>query len=167
MLKHLFINDFGSLLPSEHCLLDLYFNHKVALDFLHAQSLMDLDLMCSYVTDDIVYINEPFPEKRDIRGSKMFRDVFEGSPCIWGQEANLQIIQSCCRGSTVFVTRLDQFLVDGHWIKIPINGFLKIKDGKVAYWKDYWCYKKYREFIDNTYPQGFSLFKKTRVLIEK
>lgn len=72
-------------------------NLKIALDFLHSQDLMDLDLMCSYVCDDIVYVNEPFPKKRDICGKKMFREVFASSPCIWATEAKLEVLQSCCR----------------------------------------------------------------------
>ena len=68
--------------------------------------------------------------------------MFEVSPCMWCTEAKLQLLQSCYNGDdTVFVERHDQFLVDGKWIKIPILGYLKVKNGKIILWKDYWDYK--------------------------
>lgn len=136
---------------------------QVALAFLHAQTLRDLDEMCSLAHKDIVYINEPHPPERTIRGRDMFREVFAQSPCIWCPDAKLEVLQSVCQGDTVFVERLDQFLVDGHWIKIPICGYLKVLNGKVVLWKDYWCYKKYKEFVVEHYGSDFKLFKKTAI----
>ena len=48
---------------------------KVVLEFLESQSERNLEKMCSLVDDEIVYINEPHPIERAIRGKKMFREV--------------------------------------------------------------------------------------------
>jgi len=133
----------------------------VVLKFLDAQSKRDLDLMCDLVTDDIVYINEPHPPCRTIKGRDMFRDVFACSPCIWCSEANLEVLfYSRSKDHTVFTERLDQFLVNGKWLSIPICGYFKLRNGKIYLWKDYWDYSKYRTFVDKTYGPGFSLFRK-------
>jgi limonene-1,2-epoxide hydrolase len=132
-------------------------------EFLDAQSQRNLEKMCALVDDDIVYINEPHPPERAIRGKKMFRDAFAASPCIWCEKANLQVLQmSHQEGSdTVFVERHDQFFIDGHWLAIPICGYLKVKNGKVVLWKDYWDYAKYKEFVTRTYGPDFRLFRTT------
>lgn len=136
---------------------------QVVHDFLEAQSERDLDKMCSLVADDILYINEPHPPERAITSKKMFREAFAASPCIWCEKANLKVLQSShVPGSdVVFVERLDQFLVDGHWLAIPICGYLKVQHGKVVLWKDYWDYAKYKEFTTRTYGADFRLFRKT------
>lgn len=121
--------------------------------------------MCELVHDDIVYINEPHPPERAIRGKKMFREVFEASPCIWCPQADLKVLQSSYQpeSDTVFVERLDRFFIDGHWLSVPICGYLKVKDNKVVFWKDYWDYAKYKEFTTKTYGPDFRLFRKTVV----
>ena len=111
---------------------------RVVHAFLDAQSKRDLDAMCALVADDILYINEPHPPERAIRSKEMFRLAFADSPCIWCPEAKLQVLQSSHQpgSDTVFVERLDQFLVDGHWLRIPICGYLQVKNGKIQLWKE-------------------------------
>lgn len=140
---------------------------KVVLDFLDAQSERNLDKMCALVDENLVYINEPHPIERAIRGREMFREVFAASPCIWCENADLRVIQvSHERGSdTVFVERLDRFFVDGHWLEIPICGYLKVRQDKVILWKDYWDYTKYKKFTTEKYGPDFRLFRKTAELV--
>ena len=136
---------------------------QVVTAFLDAQSERNLDKMCSLVDENLVYINEPHPPERAIRGKKMFREAFAASPCIWCEKANLQVLQMSHEpgSDTVFVERLDQFFVDGHWLAIPICGYLKVKDDKIILWKDYWDYFKYKEFVTKTYGPDFRLFRTT------
>jgi len=91
----------------------------------------------------------------------MFRDAFAASPCtrargagvrrrpptddeapagIWCPQADLKVLQmSHVPGSdTVFVERLDQFLIDGVWLRVPNCGYVKVENGKIKLWKDYW-----------------------------
>lgn len=130
--------------------------------FLKAQDKRDLDLMCSMVAEDITYINEPHEEKRHIRSKTMFRKAFQGSPCIWAEKAHLEVRRMSCDGDTVYLERLDQFLIDGKWLTIPILGYIVVENGKVKYWKDYWCYKKYKEQTTQKFGPDFSLFKATK-----
>jgi len=136
---------------------------QIVSDFLHAQSERNLDKMCDLVDEEIVYINEPHPPERAIRGKNMFREAFAASPCIWCEKADLKVLQMSYVPSsdTVFVERYDQFFIDGHWLAIPICGYLKVKNGKVVLWKDYWDYAKYKEFTTKTYGPDFRLFRTT------
>jgi len=119
-------------------------------------------LFFSFYFLDLVYINEPFPAERYIIGKNNFREVFSTSPCIYCDDANLQLLQLVHEpgSDTVFVERHDQFLVDGKWIRIPILGYLKVtKDAKVCYWKDYWDYQKYKQYVTKEFGPDFKLFR--------
>jgi limonene-1,2-epoxide hydrolase len=112
----------------------------------------------------LIYLNEPFPPERQLRGKENFRDAFANSPCIYCEQANLQLLQLAHEtgSDTVFVERLDQFLIEGKWLAIPICGYLRVnKEGKVYFWKDYWDYQKYKQFVTKEYGPDFKLFKTT------
>jgi len=130
--------------------------------FLKAQDDRDLDAMCALVADDVTYINEPHPATRDITTKALFRRAFEGSPCIWAEDAKLKVLRCSCDGNTVYVERLDNFLIEGKWLQIPIFGYIVVHNGKVQYWKDYFCYKKYKEQVTALFGPQFSLFKATK-----
>lgn len=140
---------------------------RVVFAFLDAQSRRDLDGMCELISDDIVYINEPHPPSRAIRGKAMFRDTFERSPCIWCKDANLELLQHSHNGLTVFTERLDQFFIEGKWIRIPILGYLKVRDGKVAFWKDYWDYAKYKKAVQEDFGPDFKMFRERSAMDTK
>ena len=81
----------------------------VVRGFLAAQDRRDLDLMCSFVDENVVYINEPHDESRHIRGISQFRAAFEGSPCIWAQDAKLEVLKEAQNGDTVFLSASTNF----------------------------------------------------------
>ena len=138
---------------------------RVVKAFFKAQDARDLSGMCSLVDNNILYINEPHPSSRHICGRHAFQAAFANSPCIWAEDARLEILNIAYNPMTrvVFVERLDQYLIQGKWLKIPISGFLEItKQGKIAKWKDYFCYKKYKEQTIKLFGKGFSLFKQKK-----
>mmetsp|Transcript_128727 Transcript_128727/g.293895 ORF Transcript_128727/g.293895 Transcript_128727/m.293895 type:complete len:145 (-) Transcript_128727:44-478(-) len=129
--------------------------------FLKAQDDRDLDAMCQCVTDDIVYINEPLPPERQIRGKEMFCKVFAMSPCIWAEEAHLRVLNMSASPGLVFTEREDSFLIEGKWLRIPICGRFNVDDqGLIREWKDYWDYKSYEQRKLDLFGEGFSLFRK-------
>jgi len=134
----------------------------VVRGFLAAQDERDLDLMCSFVAENIVYINEPHDATRHIKGIDAFRAAFEGSPCLWADDARLEVIREACAGDTVFFERLDQFLIDGKWLTIPVCGYMVVSKSKVVLWKDYWCYRKYKTKTQELFGEKFSMFKTKR-----
>ena len=140
---------------------------QVVEEFLHRQSMRDLDGMCAMVDDDVTYVNEPHPPERHIHGIDKFRAAFASSPCIWCEDAELKLLRiSHEPGSdTVFVERLDQFCIDGVWLRIPICGYLVVnaQTNKIKFWKDYWCYAKYKEFTTKAFGPEFRLFRATVV----
>ena len=41
--------------------------------------------------------------------------------------------------------RTDRFLVDGHWIEIPIAAVFEVTDDKISLWRDYFDVDTYRK----------------------
>ena len=37
-----------------------------------------------------------------------------------------------------------------------------VKDSKVTFWKDYWCYRKYKAKTSELFGDSFSMFKSKR-----
>lgn len=55
------------------------------------------------------------------------------------QEERIEIIRWCVDGSTIWNERVDHYLIDGRWHKIPIMGFLELNDDQqVILMRDYY-----------------------------
>ena len=65
--------------------------------------------------------------------------------------------------AVVFCERLDQYKIDGRWLKIPIMGVfdVDITAGTILRWKDHFCYAKYQKQKEALFGANFSLFRKT------
>lgn len=55
------------------------------------------------------------------------------------QEERIEIIRWSVDGSTIWAERVDHYLIDGRWHKIPIMGFIELNDDqKVILMRDYY-----------------------------
>ncbi|GBG29463.1 Hypothetical Protein FCC1311_056842 [Hondaea fermentalgiana] len=72
-------------------------------------------------------------------------------------QSYLTTLKFARNGSLVFVERIDNFLINGTWLRIPICGYFKVCQGKIEFWKDYWDYCRYKEFVRNTFGKGASM----------
>ena len=96
---------------------------QIVTPLIQACERRDLDLVCSLVTDDIEYDNVPIGK---VSGPDRVRDVLS-------------------RGVSAAAERIDRFLVDGHWVQIPIAAIFRVRDERVFLWRDYFDLKTYRK----------------------
>lgn len=101
----------------------------------------DLDAVCALVTDDIEYDNVPIGA---VHGPEGVRKVLSGGVTQAASEVEWIVHRQVESGSTVMNERTDRFLVDGHWVEIPIAAVFEVRDGKVALWRDYFDLETYR-----------------------
>ena len=92
------------------------------------------------VTEDFLWLNVPLPKLR-IDGRAMFGAVLSSpnmgypEPVEDGHHVPGLAI---ARGDEVMQERVDRFKIRGAWVENPCNGIWRIRDGKIASWKDYY-----------------------------
>jgi limonene-1,2-epoxide hydrolase len=100
----------------------------------------DLDAALDRVTDDVVYDNVPIGP---VHGPDNVRAALSGA--LGRAEAvEWQIKHQVAGGDTVMNERVDRFLHRGRWIEIPVAGLFKIREGRIAVWRDYFDLDSYR-----------------------
>lgn len=45
----------------------------------------------------------------------------------------------------VLTERTDRFLVRGKWIELPVMGAFRVRDGRIAEWRDYFDMKQFQD----------------------
>ena len=113
----------------------------VVTALIRACEARDLDAVCALVTDDIVYDNVPVGV---VHGPDGVRSVLSGGVTQAATEVQWVVHHQVVDGGTVMNERTDRFLVDGHWVEIPIAAVFEVRDGRVALWRDYFDLETYR-----------------------
>jgi limonene-1,2-epoxide hydrolase len=109
-------------------------NEQIVVDFCNAWEKMDLDLVMSFFSDDIVYHNIPMAPAE---GTKAVRELINGF-LSQAAASNWQIRSIAAAGDTVLTERVDKFeLKDGKIIELPVMGTFELRAGKIARWRDY------------------------------
>ena len=109
-------------------------NEQIVVDFCNAWEKIDLDLVMSFFSDDIVYHNIPLAPAE---GTKAVRELINGF-LSQAAASNWQIRSIAAEGDTVLTERVDRFeLKDGKVIELPVMGTFELRDGKIARWRDY------------------------------
>jgi len=118
---------------------------EIVDDFLRSYWHQEHERTLALVTDDFVWLNVPLPKLR-IEGRAMFEAVLSlpnmgyPEPVEDGHHVpGLAIAQ----GDEVMQERVDRFKVRGAWIEVPCNAIWRIRDGKIASWKDYYDLDSY------------------------
>ena len=99
-----------------------------------ANEARDIEALIAVLTDDIVYENVPMGV---MNGHAEVRAMLEGF--LGGAErVAWEVLEQVEQGDTVMNERVDRFwLAGGHAIELRVAGVFKIRDGKVAVWRDY------------------------------
>ena len=113
----------------------------VVAALIRACEARDLDAVCALVTDDIEYDNVPVGV---VHGPDGVRSVLSGGVTQAATEVQWVVHRQVVDGGTVMNERTDRFLVDGHWVEIPIAAVFEVRDGRVALWRDYFDLETYR-----------------------
>jgi limonene-1,2-epoxide hydrolase len=113
---------------------------QLVLAFVHAAygQRMDVDTMCSLVSDDFEYqLN--VPRSPVIRGREAARAVFEGfMEQSTGMVEGSEISTVISNGDTVVVERIDVNGVGGRRVTFHVASIFDVSDGEITCWREYW-----------------------------
>jgi limonene-1,2-epoxide hydrolase len=115
---------------------------QVVAALVQACQARDLDAVVALVTDDIEYDNVPIGK---VFGPDGVRRVLSGGVTEAAAEVEWVVHRQVSSGNTVMNERTDRFLVDGHWIEIPIAAVFEVTDDKISLWRDYFDVDTYRK----------------------
>jgi limonene-1,2-epoxide hydrolase len=106
--------------------------------FLDAWDEPDLDrlveVLCSYVTEDVVLCQMPFAE---VTGYAGLRRICEESLATMS-DFQLDLIDVSVVGNRVFTERVDRFVLHGRRLAVPVLGVFELStDGRIVAWRDY------------------------------
>ena len=92
------------------------------------------DKLAELCTDDIVFMVGP--QARPQVGLEKVKAGWENFPPGW-KSAGWTVVNQIAVGDTVMNERIDRFDVNGTVVAIPVMGIFKVRDGKIAEWRDY------------------------------
>jgi limonene-1,2-epoxide hydrolase len=99
-----------------------------------ANEARDIDAILGALTDDIVYENVPMSV---MRGHDEVRAML-GPFAEMAERVEWEVLEQVEQGDTVMNERVDRFWLEGgHTIELRVAGMFKVRDGKVAVWRDY------------------------------
>lgn len=107
---------------------------EIVRRFLKAMEPLDYDTALALVSPTCVYINPP--PIGEVSGPEGIRAVLGPffSPTL---ENEFKILRESASGGTVFLERLDRHRLKDKWVELPVTGVFEVKDGLIAYWRDY------------------------------
>lgn len=106
----------------------------IAQAFLKAMEPLDYDTALELVAQDCEYTNPP--PLGTVQGPQGIRAVLEPffAPTL---ENEFRVLRSAVHGQVVMLERLDRHRLADKWIELPVTGVFEIRDGLIAYWRDY------------------------------
>ena len=107
--------------------------------FLHAYWHQQHERTLALATEDFLWLNMPYPKLR-IEGRGALREVLYAPNMGYPEpveEGHHVVGLVMSRGDEVMQERVDRFKVRGTWMDIPCNGIWRVRDGRIALWKDY------------------------------
>ena len=108
-------------------------NERIIREFIDAWSRLDPDELSSYFTDDGVYHNMPIDP---IAGRANVESFIRGFVDSW-TETTWDVLNLVSAGNVVIAERLDRTQAGDKSVDLPCTGVFEIRDGKIAYWRDY------------------------------
>jgi limonene-1,2-epoxide hydrolase len=101
--------------------------------FMTAAASRDYDAALALLTDDVEYQNMPLAP---VTGHDAVKETLE---MLLGlcSESQWVVHREVADGDTVMNERTDRFLVDGHWLELPVAGVFVVRNGRIALWRDY------------------------------
>lgn len=102
--------------------------------FLKAMEPLDYDTALQLVALDCEYTNPP--PLGTVQGPQGIRAVLEPffAPAL---ENEFCVLRSAVHGQVVMLERLDRHRLADKWVELPVTGVFEIRDGLIAYWRDY------------------------------
>ena len=101
---------------------------------IQANEARDVDAILALLTDDVAYENVPMSV---MHGHDEIRAML--GPFLGGAErVEWEVLEQVEQGDVVMNERIDRFWLPGDIsIELRVAGLFKVRDGKVALWRDY------------------------------
>lgn len=116
---------------------------KIVEAFVAAWNRMDLDAIVDALHEQIVYHNIPM---QPLTGRDSVSDYLRSA---WRfDEVNWRMLNIACDGDVVLTERVDDFVINGGDVSLPVMGVFEIREGKIAAWRDYFDLASYRAQLD-------------------
>ncbi len=110
-------------------------NEQIVNDFIAAFGKLDLEALMGFFTEDAVYHNIPWPPAA---GRGAIRKVLEGFFKDMNMtSAKFEVRYQLAAGNVVMNERVDQLIINGKKVSLPVMGVFEIENGKIKAWRDY------------------------------
>jgi len=108
-------------------------NERIVREFLAAWSNLDPTELVGYFAEAGIYHNMPM---EPVVGHEALHGFITAFLANW-EKTDWEILNLLCQGDLVMVERMDRTVVQGKDVNLPCFGLFKMKDGKIAVWRDY------------------------------
>jgi limonene-1,2-epoxide hydrolase len=107
--------------------------------FIDAWNRMDFEAIINALHRDVTYHNIPMAA---LQGRETVREYLHSA---WRFEAvDWQTINIASVGNTVLTERVDNFVINGAPVALPVMGVFEIVDDKIFQWRDYFDLASYK-----------------------
>ena len=111
--------------------------------FIQAWNDMDFARIVALLHEDIVYHNIPMP----VLTGKDEVTAYLGKSWKLFESIDWQLLNIAASGNTVLTERVDDFIINGSPISLPVMGTFEISDNRIIAWRDYFDLLPYREQV--------------------
>ncbi|MEM6681704.1 MAG: limonene-1,2-epoxide hydrolase family protein [Pseudomonadota bacterium] len=113
-------------------------NEAIVRGFVDTMNELDWEGVYAALTPDVVVHNMPMPP---LYGVDAVRSFFDAVPPI--TQCDWKILHISVAGDLVFNERLDNFVMAGQAVSLPVMGLFEITGGKIKTWRDYFDLKDF------------------------
>ncbi len=111
--------------------------------FIAAWNRMDFEAIIAALDENVRYHNIPMDP---VHGREAVRAYLRGA---WRfEEVDWQLVHIAADGDVVLTERVDNFVINGKGVSLPIMGAFHVRDGLIVEWRDYFDLAGYRAQID-------------------
>ena len=107
-------------------------NSEIVEAFIAAWNRDDTEGALSFLTDDVFYHNIPM---EPLEGIEAVRGFFANVGTI--TDTDWQMLNIAENGDVVLTERLDNFVLNGSQVSLPVMGTFILDGGKIKVWRDY------------------------------
>lgn len=113
---------------------------EIVTEFIAAIERKDVDAAVALTTEDVSYENMPI---QPITGHTDLSHTLSGFLDVAGR-VEWQVLAQWEIGDTVINERVDRFEIGAGWLELPVAGFFRVEDGRIALWRDYFDLGSYQ-----------------------
>ena len=113
---------------------------RVVRDFIEAWNQMSFDGVISHLGDDIYYHNIPMEPVLGLPAvTEYLKSAWIFSECNW------KLLNIVAEGNIVLTERIDDFVINGSDVSLPVMGTFELIDSKIVVWRDYFDLASYQK----------------------